>query len=141
MEFHLKGTFNYVMLLSWIFDSSTYFLNYCKRVGEARTNLTAFLILRIDSCMSFKPSFTTRFNIWAQHLTCMYSPCITLPFQSFICFFKYVMATSFELALSTVIVKTLLIPHSARHFSIFCPITSPLWLAIWQKFKILLCNF
>jgi len=48
------------------------------------------------------------------------------------------MATSFELALSIVIVRIFFNSHSSKHFSTALPISSPEWPAIGQKLIILL---
>ena len=108
--------------------------------GEDLTYLTAFRILVIESFCSFKPSFTTKFKIWAQHRIWRYlfSKIASGPLRNF---FKCNIAVSLELALSSVMVNIRSTPHLPNNSTNILPIASPLWLPIWRKFRILLHSF
>ena len=77
----------------------------------------------------------------AQHVMCKNSFSKIVSFQYFITLCKNLIVVKFELSLFTVKMNMLSIPHSHKDVSIFLPILSLLWSSIWQKFKILLCNF
>ena len=57
------GTSRHNNFLHSIFENSMHSLNLANLYGEDLANLTAFLILVIELCNSFKPSLTTKFSI------------------------------------------------------------------------------
>ncbi|PON98004.1 hypothetical protein TorRG33x02_060780, partial [Trema orientale] len=122
-------------------SSFTHSFNFFNLEGDDLTNLTAFRMLEMDSCLSFNPSFTIKLTMWAQHLKCKNLPPSMRPsflLENFFC--KYLTALLLVAALSTVMVNNLEMPQSLRQASTSLPIVSLLWSVIWQKLMILFCK-
>lgn len=134
VEFHLVGTSRQKSFFYVIPANPTHSFKLSKSLGKDLTDLTMVLIFEIDCWLVFKPSFTTKFRMWVQHLTCKWSPSNNNQFILLSLLFSTTTTTSFDDALSTTIFVTFLRPHFFKISSTCLPMASPLWLGATLKY-------
>jgi len=110
VEFHLVSTSRVGFSLDFTSTRATQSWKRLYRAGDDRTYVMAFRILVTESNCSYNPSQTTRLIICAQQRRFKYLKS-SIAFGPANILFKYLIAPSFEDALSTMTVNTASIPQ------------------------------
>lgn len=137
-EFYIVLTSRTRRPLLLVFSFFTHFLNLSNLIGDDLTYLTSFLMLAIDECRSFYSLGTIRLIMCAQKRTCKNWPSCKQPFQLHSFFVKS--STIRRSIISCDNKNTSYTPIMQARLITF-PITSSLWLGIWQKLRILFWYF